>query len=317
MTTHPPFNAALRALAALFAVLGWLTVVDQATAATPTHVQSRAQEITSGAANNLAFSASNTSGNLIVVYAIWSNTQPVTLSDTAGNSYASVAPATRWNNGAWSSQVFYAKSVAGGANTVRAAFSQSISSFGIIYIHEYSGVDATDPLDASAAAIGSSQAMNSGSANVSGSNDLIFGAGASSHTVNKAGSGFTTRRTDYGNRTEDKVVTSAGSYNATATQNASAWVMHMVAFRAATGSTDATPPTVAITAPNNGASVSDIAQVTANADDNVGVAGVRFLVDGQPSGAEDTSPPYGLAWDTREGTQRGPYVDRAGSRRGR
>ena len=82
MTTHAPFHAALRVWAALFAVLGWLTVVDQANAATPTHVQSRAQEITSGTANNLAFSASNTSGNLIVVYAIWSNTQPVTLSDT-------------------------------------------------------------------------------------------------------------------------------------------------------------------------------------------------------------------------------------------
>ena len=57
MTTHPPFHAALRALAALFAVLGWLAVVDQANAATPTHVQSRAQEITSGTVNNLAFSA--------------------------------------------------------------------------------------------------------------------------------------------------------------------------------------------------------------------------------------------------------------------
>ena len=118
----------------------------------------------SGTVNSLAFSSNNTAGNLIVVYAVWGNTQPVTLTDTAGNSYASAAPATRWNNGAWSSQVFYAKSVAGGANTVRATFSQAISYFGIIYIHEYSGLDATNPLDASAAAIGSSQAMNSGSA---------------------------------------------------------------------------------------------------------------------------------------------------------
>ena len=75
--------------------------------------------------------------------------------------------------------------------------------------------------------------------------------------------------------------------------------MHMVAFKAAGGSTDSTPPTVAITAPNNGANVSDITQLTANANDNVGVAGVRFLVDGQPEGAEDTSAPYGLSWDTR------------------
>ena len=178
MTTHPPFGTALRVIAAtVLAVIGGLLVVGQADAATPTHVQSRALEIGSGTVNSLAFPSNNTAGNLIVVYAVWGNTQPVTLTDTAGNSYASAAPATRWNNGAWSSQVFYAKSVAGGANTVRAAFSQSISSFGIIYIHEYSGLDATNPLDASAAAIGSSQAMNSGSAAVTGSNDLIFGAG--------------------------------------------------------------------------------------------------------------------------------------------
>ena len=48
----------------------------------------------------------------------------MTVTDTAGNSYASAAPATTWNNGAWSSQVFYAKNVAGGANTVRATFAQ-------------------------------------------------------------------------------------------------------------------------------------------------------------------------------------------------
>ena len=300
MTSHPPFRAIFRAVAATaLALSGALFVADQAAAATPAHVQSRAQEITSGTANNLAFSANNTAGNLIVVYALWSNTQPVTLTDTAGNSYLPAAPATKWNNSAWSSQVFYAKSVAGGANTVRATFAQSISSFGILYIHEYSGVDTANPLDASAAAIGSSQAMDSGSAAVTGSNDLIFGAGASSYSVNQAGTGFTTRRIDFDNRTEDKVVTGTGSYNATARQSGSAWVMHMVAFKAAGGSTDSTPPTVAITAPNNGANVSDITQVTANANDNVGVAGVRFLVDGQPEGAEDTSAPYGLSWDTR------------------
>ena len=35
-----------------------------------------------------------------------------------------------------------------------------------------------------------------------------------------------------GNRTEDRTVTAAGSYNATATQNGTQWVMHMAAFRA-------------------------------------------------------------------------------------
>jgi glucose/arabinose dehydrogenase len=39
--------------------------------------------------------------------------------------------------------------------------------------------------------------------------------------------------------------------------------------------------------------------VTADASDNVAVAGVQFLVDGATSGVEDTVAPYGLAWDTR------------------
>ena len=77
--------------------------------------------------------------------------------------------------------------------------------------------------------------MNSGSATTTNANDLIFAAGASTHTVTAAGAGFTTRRSDFGNLTEDRVVTSAGAYNATATQNSPAWVMHMVAFRAAGG----------------------------------------------------------------------------------
>jgi glucose/arabinose dehydrogenase len=281
------------------AAVGAVLLPQSALGATPTHVQSRANEIGSGTVNSLAFSNANAAGNLIVVYAIWDNTGAASISDTKGNAYSSVAPATRWNNNTWSSQVFYAKNVAGGANTVRATFNTSIRSFGIIYIHEYSGVDTTAPLDVSSAAVGSSTGMDSGSATTTNANDLIFGAGASSHTVTAAGPGFTTRRTDYANRTEDKVVSGVGLQSATATQNAQAWVMHMVAFKAASDTGDTTPPTVAITAPQNNATVNDIVQVSANANDNTGVAGVRFFVDGTATGPEDTSPPYALSWDTR------------------
>jgi hypothetical protein len=38
--------------------------------------------------------------------------------------------------------------------------------------------------------------------------------------------------------------------------------------------------------------------VTADASDNVGVAGVQFKLDGQNLGAEVTSPPYSVAWNT-------------------
>src|SRR6185369_16696727 len=56
-----------------------------------------------------------------------------------------------------------------------------------------------------------------------------------------------------------------------------------------TSSSDTTPPTVAITSPTTGATVSGTISVTATASDNVGVVGVRVLVDGGPLGAEVTT----------------------------
>src|SRR5439155_14928361 len=61
---------------------------------------------------------------------------------------------------------------------------------------------------------------------------------------------------------------------------------------------DTTPPTVSITAPANGAPVSGTTSVTANASDNVGVAGVQFKLDGANLGTEDTTAPYSRTWDT-------------------
>ena len=46
---------------------------------------------------------------------------------------------------------------------------------------------------------------------------------------------------------------------------------------------------------------------TANATDNVGVAGVQFLLDGTPLGAEDTTAPYAVTWDTTTATN-GPHT---------
>src|SRR5258708_18493752 len=54
---------------------------------------------------------------------------------------------------------------------------------------------------------------------------------------------------------------------------------------------DTTPPTVSITSPSSGATVSGTITVTANASDNVGVAGVQFKLDGANLGAEDTTAP--------------------------
>src|SRR6266853_1368328 len=61
---------------------------------------------------------------------------------------------------------------------------------------------------------------------------------------------------------------------------------------------DTTPPTVSITAPASGATVSGTTSVTASASDNVRVVGVQFKLDGSNLGAEDTTAPYSVSWNT-------------------
>src|SRR6266850_33938 len=61
---------------------------------------------------------------------------------------------------------------------------------------------------------------------------------------------------------------------------------------------DTTPPSVSVTSPAAGATVSGTITMTANASDNVGVVGVQFQVDGVNAGAEDTSAPYSAPWNT-------------------
>ena len=83
---------------------------------------------------------------------------------------------------------------------------------------------------------------------------------------------------------------------------------------------DSTPPAVTMTAPGHGAIVSATVTVTAAASDEVGVAGVEFLLDGLALGAEDTSTPYSVSWNTRL-VPNGPHTlsararDGAGNRR--
>src|SRR5437870_5227278 len=61
---------------------------------------------------------------------------------------------------------------------------------------------------------------------------------------------------------------------------------------------DTTPPTVSMTAPSTGATVSGTITVSADATDNVGVAGLQFKLDGVNLGAEVTIAPYTLSWNT-------------------
>jgi hypothetical protein len=65
---------------------------------------------------------------------------------------------------------------------------------------------------------------------------------------------------------------------------------------------DSTPPSVAITAPAEGATVFGLVSVSATASDDVGVVGVRFFVDGTPLGSEVLSAPYTVSWNASSQT---------------
>lgn len=70
------------------------------------------------------------------------------------------------------------------------------------------------------------------------------------------------------------------------------------------------PPTVSITSPTGGATVSGIRTITATAADDLGVTGVQFQLDGANLGGLDATPPYSRSWNTA-GVPNGPHELRA------
>ena len=103
-----------------------------------------------------------------------------------------------------------------------------------VRITEYSGLDPANPFDATASASGSASSASSGNVTTNAATELIFGAGITTGGFSGSGTGFTTRiiTVPDGDIVNDRVVTSAGSYTATANQSGS-WVMQVVTFRAA------------------------------------------------------------------------------------
>jgi hypothetical protein len=58
-------------------------------------------------------------------------------------------------------------------------------------------------------------------------------------------------------------------------------------------------PTVTMTAPASGSTVSADVTVSATATDDVAVSSLQFLVDGSPIGSPVTQGPYSISWDSR------------------
>jgi hypothetical protein len=122
------------------------------------------------------FPSANAAGNLIIAFvrmsSIW---QTVTVTDTAGNTYTEAVSQVQTVDD-HQVHIFYTKNIAGGANAVTARFSAP-NNHPWIAVYEYSGLNATAPLDQTAHAQGSSSTPSSGAtAATTSSNELAFAA---------------------------------------------------------------------------------------------------------------------------------------------
>jgi len=178
----------------------------------------------------VSYTSRQTSGDLNIVVVGWNNSTSVVQSvqDGAGTAYSlAIGPTTGMS---LRQSIYFAKNIVGVSNTVTVTFNQA-TAYPDIRILEYRGVTT---LDVTAGASGDSNMSSSGSANTTSSNELIFGANTVATLTWGTGSGFTSRiiPSPDGDIAEDRVVTTAGSYSATAPLTSSGpWVMQMVTFK--------------------------------------------------------------------------------------
>jgi large repetitive protein len=195
---------------------------------------------------SVTYTAAQGAADLNVIVVGWNDSTAVvsSVTDKSGNVYTRAVGPTAIS-GVASQSIYYSsgiKAAAAGANAVTVAFSPS-AAFPDIRILEYSGISTSTPVDVTAAATGTSATNNSGAATTTNASDLIVGANLVTGTTSGPGTGFIQRllTSPDGDIAEDKLVTTAGSYNATASASGS-WIMQMVAFKAAgTGGTGTAP----------------------------------------------------------------------------
>jgi hypothetical protein len=189
--------------------------------ATIAMVQSNAVAGTGVASVSAPFTSSNTKGNLIIAFVRMSTTsQTVAVRDSAGNVYSDSVSQSQATDG-HQVHLFYAKNIAGGANTVTASFSAA-NNHPWLAVYEFSGLSATSPLDQTAHAQGSGATASSGmTATTTSANELIFSGGglpASYGGTATAGSGYTMLQQNTSSSTaasEGAVVSSTGSFAGT------------------------------------------------------------------------------------------------------
>ena len=184
----------------------------------------------------VTYTGAQAAGDTNVVVVGWNNTTSSvsSVTDTAGNAYQ-VAVSTARGSGV-SQAIYYApniKAAAAGTNTVTTTFNTA-TPFVDVRALEYSGLG---PFDVGTSASGTAASANSGTVTTTAANALIVGAGITTGGFSTAGTNFTTRiiTVPDGDIAEDRIVTAAGPYSATAPVSG-AWVMQVAIFKPAAAS---------------------------------------------------------------------------------
>ena len=132
---------------------------------------------------SVTYTSAQTAGNLNVVVVGWNDTTAAvsSVTDSSGNVYTLAVGPTKnpGSPGTYSltQSIYYAANIVGAAasaNTVTVRFSVAAVSADIRTL-EYRGLSNSNPVDVTAAAIGTNATSNSGAATTTNANDLIVG----------------------------------------------------------------------------------------------------------------------------------------------
>jgi Bacterial Ig domain/Purple acid Phosphatase, N-terminal domain len=223
---------------------------------------------------------------------------PVTVTGPTGWTLADNTTAANGQGSSFHVQVWY--KVAGATEPGSYTWSVPGNPWIDVGVLDYAYVNTTSPIDTIAGRdAGTTAAPTTPAISTTQANDLVLAGFIDYNTVSfTAGSGMTQRYNFDSNTIQDAAQAVAGSTGSKTATSSGSGPTGAIILALKPGSTDTTPPTVAVTAPVNGSVVSGTVTLSANASDNVGVASVQFQVDGASVGSKLTSVPYSLSWNS-------------------
>ena len=264
-------------------------------------VQSNVNGNEAGTSNmSVSFNTNITAGNFLIVSGTAARpASTLSISDTLGNTYAvAMGPVTDTVPNV-TVYIWYVANCKGGANTV--TLTPSGTAALEIHVSEWSGLATTSPVDQIASNTGTGASVSSGPQTTAINGELVFGFGWVFNTAS-AGAGFTPISLVNGDLDEYQIQPAAGSIAATFTQTSGTWFAALVTFKPA-GGTSGNGLNVSMVSPVLNAIVTSMTNVSASAtDQSNSITGIQFLLDGNNLGAQVTSAPYSIAWDTTTAT---------------